>query len=276
MERYAQTNIQLFNQLRSEGYSKEERAFISNTYQFAMRIFTGLYLPSGKPFLDHLIGTASILAWLRAPVTVVAAGLIHAAYLHGDFGCRTGISDEKRKQVIDVVGSESENYITRYDRFLLTAEDVASLESTLHQLSKLDRYVVLMRLANELEHNLQFGELYFVQGEKQQGDHRRYLERHLSALLKLANALGYGSLAAEFENIQREITVLELPLEPIIVSGQKGAYLIAPRSYRVRFVIGVPKLMLQDLPQVSKLLSFKAYRVLGHLRARLSRPHSRV
>ena len=84
-----------------------------------MRIFTGLYLPSGKPFLDHLVGTASILAWLHAPIAVVAAGLVHATYLHGDFGCRTGISDEKRKQVIDVVGTESENYITRYDRVSL-------------------------------------------------------------------------------------------------------------------------------------------------------------
>lgn len=276
MERYAQTNVQLFNQLRSEGYSKEERAFISNTYQFGMRIFTGLYLPSGKPFLDHLVGTASILAWLRAPIAIVAAGLVHATYLHGDFGCRTGISDEKRKQVIDVVGTESENYISRYDRVLLTAEDVALLESTLQQLSKVDRYIVLMRLANELEHHLDFGGLYLVQGEKQQGAHRRYLEQRLPALLKLANALGYGSLAAEFEKVQREIAALKLPLEPVIVSRQKGAYLIAPRSYRVRFVIGVPKLMLQDLPQGSKLLSLKTYRVLGHLIAQLSRPRSRV
>jgi (p)ppGpp synthase/HD superfamily hydrolase len=276
MHPYAQTNVQLFNQLRSEGYSKEERAFISNTYQFGMRIFTGLYLPSGKPFLDHLVGTASILARLRAPIAVVAAGLVHATYLHGDFGCRTGISDEKRKRVIDVVGKESEDYITRYDRFLLTAEDVASLESTRQQLSKVDRYIVLMRLANELEHNLDFSGLYFVQGKEQQGSHRRYLERRLPALLKLANALGYGSLAAEFENIQREIAVLKLPLESVIVSREKVAYLIAPRSYRVRFVIGVPKLMLKDLPQRGKLLSLKAYRVLGHLIAQLSRPRSRV
>jgi (p)ppGpp synthase/HD superfamily hydrolase len=276
MQSYAQTNVQLLNQLRSEGYSKEERAFISNVYQFGMRIFTGLYLPSGKPFLDHLVGTASILAWLHAPIAVVAAGLVHATYLHGDFGCRTGISDEKRKQVIDIVGTESENYITRYDRVLLTAEDVALLASTLQQLSKVDRYIVLMRLANELEHHLDFGGLYLVQEQKQQGAHRRYLERRLPALLKLANALGYGSLAAEFEKIQREIAVLKLPLEPVIVSRQKVAYLIAPKSYRVWFIIGVPKLMLQDLPQGVKLLSLKTYRVLSHLIAQLWRPRSRV
>ena len=98
MERYAQTNVQLFNQLRSEGYSKEERAFISNTYQFGMRIFTGLYLPSGKPFLDHLVGTASILAWLRAPLAIVAGGVVHATYRHGDVGCRTGRSDAGRRR----------------------------------------------------------------------------------------------------------------------------------------------------------------------------------
>ena len=121
MHAYAQTNVQLFNQLRSEGYSKKDLSFISDTYEFGMRIFAGFYLPSGKPFLDHLVGTASILAWLRAPVEVVAAGLMHAAYLHGDFGsARRGVTEAKREQLRRVVGNEVEEYIARYDRLLLT------------------------------------------------------------------------------------------------------------------------------------------------------------
>ena len=89
MHAYAQTNVQLFNQLQSEGYSKKDRERVREAYEFAMRLFTSLFLPSGKTFIDHLVGTASILASLHMPVEIVAAGLIHAAYLHGDFGGAT-------------------------------------------------------------------------------------------------------------------------------------------------------------------------------------------
>ena len=64
-------------------------------------LFAGLFLPSGKTFIDHLVGAAGILLpYLHMPVELVAAGLIHAAYLHGDFGGATkGISEIKRKQL---------------------------------------------------------------------------------------------------------------------------------------------------------------------------------
>jgi hypothetical protein len=254
MNAYAQTNVQLYQQLRSAGYSDAEREYIRHVYTFGVHLFTGLYLPSGKPFIDHLVGTASILVWLQSPISVVAAGLIHAAYLHGDFGCRTGISDGKRKQIIKVVGPESEEYITRYDRFLLTAQDIAALEMTLQQLGAIDRYVVTARLANELEHHLDFGGLYFVEGEKRQAAHRRYLEGRFPALVKLANDLGYASLAAEFENVWRQIAALKLPLEPVIASRQKVAYLIAPKSHKVRMTVAVPRLVTQDVPDRAQLL----------------------
>ena len=96
MHPYAQTNVQLFNQLRSQGYSQNDRERVREAYEFAMRLFTGLFLPSGKTFIDHLVGTASILTSLRMPVEVVVAGLIHAAYLrrfwsqqNGDVGGET-------------------------------------------------------------------------------------------------------------------------------------------------------------------------------------------
>ena len=64
---------------------EEERELVRRTYEFAMLLFTGLFLPSGKGFIDHLVGTASNLASLHTRIEIVAAGLIHAAYLHGDF-----------------------------------------------------------------------------------------------------------------------------------------------------------------------------------------------
>ncbi len=57
---YAQTNIQLFNQLRLAQYSEADLNYLCNIYDFALQIFTGCLRGSGKPFLSHLVGTASI------------------------------------------------------------------------------------------------------------------------------------------------------------------------------------------------------------------------
>jgi (p)ppGpp synthase/HD superfamily hydrolase len=238
MHAWAQTNVQLFNQLRSEGYSEKERAFIRDAYEFAMRIFSGLYLPSGKPFIDHLVGTASVLVSVHAPVEVVAAGLIHAAHLHGDFGSvRQGISNKNRARLREVVGKEVDEYIARYDRLLLTPSDISLLQDTLDQLGSVDRRVALIRLANVLEHNLDFGGLYFAHTERKQRGHQRYLESRGPQLVELAERLGFPSLAAEMERTFRNVAAAELPMDPCIRCDNTIAYLIAPRSYRQCFSV---------------------------------------
>jgi hypothetical protein len=76
----------------------------------------------------------------------------------------------------------------------------------------------------------------------------------------LANALDHGSLAAEFEKVWRETGAVKLPLEPVIASRQKVAYLIAPRSYQLRITVAVPKVVTKDLPDGAKILYGRVYR----------------
>jgi (p)ppGpp synthase/HD superfamily hydrolase len=73
MHAYAQTNIQLLNQLRAGGYATAELARIRDVYEFAMLLFTGRYQPCGKPFIDHLVGTVSILASSAVAMKIEAA-----------------------------------------------------------------------------------------------------------------------------------------------------------------------------------------------------------
>ncbi len=61
MRSYDQTNIQLFNQLRHAGYSQMELKLVRDAYELAMDLFTGRFQPSGKSFMAHVVGTASIL-----------------------------------------------------------------------------------------------------------------------------------------------------------------------------------------------------------------------
>ena len=83
MERFAQTHLQLYRQLQDAAYKEEDLLLIDRSYRYAMRIFSGQFRPNNKPFLMHLVGVASILASIRQPSYVVAAGLLHSAYALG-------------------------------------------------------------------------------------------------------------------------------------------------------------------------------------------------
>ncbi len=45
---YAQTNLQLLNQLQHEGYTKAELGSIRAAYNLAAHLFTGYFLASGR------------------------------------------------------------------------------------------------------------------------------------------------------------------------------------------------------------------------------------
>ena len=238
MHSYAQTNVQLFNQLRSEGYSKKERQFVLAAYEFAMRLFVGLFLPSGKPFIDHLVGTASILTSLHVPVEIVTAGLIHAAYRHGIFSrIHLGISEAKRKQVKLVVGEVVEEYVTRYERFLWNRERILIVRDTIDRMPPIDRIVLLIRLANELEHDLDLGGLYYARSEKQQRWHHGDLESYGPIMMEMSKTLGFPSLAAEMERVFRIVTATQIPVRPTIVRKQQTVYFVSAQSYRERFFL---------------------------------------
>jgi UDP-N-acetylmuramyl pentapeptide synthase len=231
MHAYAQTNVQLFNQLRSEGYSKNDRERVREAYEFAIHLFTGLFLPSGKTFIDHLVGTASILVSLHVSTDLVIAGLIHAAYLHGNFGgIRKGISETTRKQVRDVVGAKVEKYVERYERIPWDPKTIPVLHKTVHELNPFDRDVLLMRLVNDFEHNLDLGSFY-----RENLAWPLYIKRHGPSMVAMAEKLGFPSLSKEMAMVFKDVNLADVALEPRIRTTQDAAYLIVPKSYVERF-----------------------------------------
>jgi len=272
VHRYAQTNVQLFVQLRSEGYSTEDRERIREGYEFAMRVFTGLFLPSGKTFIDHLVGTASILAALHVPAEVVTAGLIHAAYIHGDFGTvRKGLTEAKRKKVSDAVGEEVEEYVARYDRFVWRPERIPRTRDALGELSLIDRRVLLIRLANELEHELDFGGLYFARHLNNQKWHQEYLKVYGPIMAETADKLGFPLLSAEMAEVFESVVATELAVEPHIRGDQPVAFLIVPKSYSRQVGAAFYQKLLQARSQYCdhvnsvKRLCRKCFRLAGRL-----------
>ncbi|HEY5578104.1 MAG TPA: HD domain-containing protein, partial [Acidimicrobiia bacterium] len=194
MTRYAQTNLELIEQLRDLGYAPEHLRLIGAAYVLAARLTSGLFRPSGKTFLAHLVGTASVLAEHGASPEVTAAGLLHAAYRHGDFGrVRSGPTRHNRGVIQEAVGAAVERWVYSYERLPWDRTTIDRLHR--QELSTDEALVAFMRLANELEDHLDFGVLYTSTFEGRQ----RSATVRGPLLVDIAVKIGHPGLAAEFE-----------------------------------------------------------------------------
>ena len=227
MRRYAQTNLELYAQLRAEGYADSAQERVVRAYTLATQLFAGLHRASGKVFVAHLVGTASVLAEARARIPVVLAGLLHAAYTHAEFGDGwRGVTAAKRARLRTVVGEEAEGLVERYTRFRWPGEGLPRLRAALAGLDEADRDVVLMRLANELDDHLDLGILYHEDAER-----RRDLLEPLAICVDLARDLEQDRLAEALSVTFAECRSAEVP--PAMRSpGARGSFLLAPSSHR--------------------------------------------
>ena len=202
---FAQTNIQLINQLKYD-YTSSEIDEVLRGYELACDLFSGIFRGSGKPFLAHAIGTASIVAALSAPTHMVNAALLHAAYTHGRFGSRNrGTSPLNRQRVRDAVGKQSEELVLRYTNLGWRGTAVIPrIVQDFANFSQFDRDVLRMRLANELEEYLDLGILYCEDANKR----IQFSELYGRYMVDLAGKLGVeilgGWLSQAFEHAQRE------------------------------------------------------------------------
>jgi len=244
---YAQTIVQLLKQLYDQGYSKADLERVAIAYKFPAQLLAGLYRPSGKTFIAHVVGTASILCELHVRCELIAAGLLHAAYEHGDFGTYLkGISPAKRDVLRKNVGEEVENYVERYTAFRWTKETMPVIHGAFHAFNQIDRDVLLIRLANELDDLLDFGILYCFDA----ADKRRYYARARHMMVEMAEKLGFSSLAQEME----QVLGAAFSMEPFdgFRSRHLGVISIVPNSYCQRASIAFRQMARRKVARISR------------------------
>ncbi|HEX9420428.1 MAG TPA: HD domain-containing protein, partial [Methylomirabilota bacterium] len=209
MHRFAQTNLQLYAQLADLAYPERDLAMVARCYELSMTLFPGTYRASGKPFLAHLVGTAGIVAALRARAPVVAAGLLHATYTHGEFGNGwLGVSDAKRTRVRAAVGPEIEDLVARYTAFRWARATIPAIGAQLDAMTALERDVLLIRLANELEDHLDLGVLYCADA----GRRRDHVSTSLHHCVDMAKRLGFPELADSLSQAFQATLSADVPM----------------------------------------------------------------
>lgn len=199
----AQTNLQLYAQLPAD-----QLPVVVAAYALAAQLFSGQFRASGKPFLAHLVGTASILVNLGRPLEEITAGLLHAAYEAGDFGANSG---SKREEVRTVIGELAESYLHTYSSLPWDPDRYPASDSPL------ERVALVVRVANELE-DLLDGAMAWVGPQRA----AKMLDR-IEPTARLADRLQLAVLA----DALRQIPVSQ----PEAFPRPESSYTLAPRTY---------------------------------------------
>ena len=248
MPQYAQTNLQLYNQMRAAGYGEASQARVREAYDLATRLFTAKFRGSGKPLLSHLVGTSSVLCGLGATDTLLAAGVLHAAYVFGDFGDgRPGMTAARREIVRRAAGGEVEDLVARYHLLDWRRSSIERLAASGTALPAEERDVLLIRLANELEDHLDLGVLYCRNAVQR----REEIERSLHLCAALAARIGEPCLAAALTGAFEEARASVIP--EALRHSWDYTYLQMPASGMRRPVAWV-KALLDRHPHVARLL----------------------
>jgi (p)ppGpp synthase/HD superfamily hydrolase len=201
----AHTHIQLINQLSEAGYSTQDLHLIFTAYQYCIELCDG-FQPCGKPFITHLIRTASILVELKQGISIIAAGLLHSIYEFGDFGDGSrSLELWKRKKVRQRVGEEVENYIYQYDLLRWNENNITFIYNDFKNLEPVEKDVIIMRLSNELEQSLDLEPLYRSDRERK----IQQIQNRKAILIDMARRLGYPTLANQLDLTFTQIVSVE-------------------------------------------------------------------
>ena len=218
---YAQTNLQLYAQLRRLGCSESSLGEVNRAYELAMRLFSGRYRANGKPFIAHLVGTASILAKHGAPSGLVAAGMLHATYLQGQFGdSQIGVTAERTRLLKAYASDETADLVAEYSRLPWNRKTLDKLRTDPARLSSCNPEVIFMRLANDLEDRLDLGMLYSA--KKSVGITGTVPADF--APVHIANQLGHHALAAELVEVC--VADAENSVPDVLITARRNSFTI--------------------------------------------------
>jgi (p)ppGpp synthase/HD superfamily hydrolase len=237
----AQTNLQLYNQLREDGFPLPALVAVHRAYDALAELYAGFYQGDGKPFVAHGVGVASIVAAIGQPAEIVVVGLLHNVYGNADFGdgLDETVTPSRRRIIREAVGERVEELLGRFRHLRINRRTVADIRSALPRLDETDRRLLLVDIADHLEKYVDLGVLYY--GES---DWLHESTGHIAGdLVEIAREIGeprLGEMLAEALEDAAEAAA-GVPAELRASDGRRWLKLVVPRSCQLR-----PSLTLQD------------------------------
>jgi hypothetical protein len=232
--RIAQTNIQLYNQLRDARLPLDDLVLVHRAYEFLTTLYPGHYQADGKPFVAHGVGVASILAWLDQPAEILAVGLLHNVYGNADFGdgWSSGATPFRRRVVRETMGERIEDLLARFGEQRLERRPIEAARQAVHELDETERRLLLVDLVDHLEKYVDLGVLYFGENDWVMS----LTDRIGRDLIEIANELGGPRLGEMFSTALAEAAAnaAAVPAELRSSDSRRHIKLVVPRSYSRR------------------------------------------
>lgn len=223
---YAQTIVQLYRQLTDLGFDESDLLRVKKAHEFAARLHSARFRASGRGFMAHLIGTASLLSQFTRDLDIILTGLLHAVYDQGDFGDgRRTMTEPKRKIVRGLVGDGIESRIAIYSEMSWAPGMAQQLLDRFDALSEAERDSVLVRLINELDDFIEQDVLYSTD----YSNRIEQLVRDSAAMSELATLLGQPALAMTLRDVTIDLAQAQIPES--IRSSASFCFDIVPPSY---------------------------------------------
>ncbi|HEY6898916.1 MAG TPA: glycosyltransferase [Rhodocyclaceae bacterium] len=145
----AQNRSALLDLARARGYDDAQVELLSRSCRLATALVREGYRPCGRPFINHLIGTAAVLLRYDFRLDLVLAGLLHAAYSHGL--PPQGDGPQALAQIEELLGGRDSVVEQRVRAWSLRA---APGQAAPQQMSAMDGELAAMAGANEIDMRL--------------------------------------------------------------------------------------------------------------------------
>lgn len=239
---FAQTILQLLNQMSALGYPAWDLEMANQAYATAVGPSAGIVRESGKPLLAHLVGTASVLAGFGAPATVVVAGLLHTAYTYGRYPGHAELDLEaQRRWITSNVGWRAEALVYELSSMDYPEAQTNVMESECDRLRLNLAYSILIRIANSIDEHMDNGLLFNRNSEGSLSTNKAQNERWEPLYRKVAARLGCEPMVDLLLQMQEDLR--KAPAWSIPRFGLEGSYEIdvktgAPAALKPRQVTG--------------------------------------
>lgn len=214
----AQTRSDLLDLAERQGYSGGDLRSLSDACARAQLVMNAGYRPCGRPFLNHLIGTASVLARYGFRIDVVVAGLLHAAYTHCppvQSGAAAAVA-----QIEMLLGGRDSAVERLVHNYTLRESQLAAITvDRVGDLTTHDAELLMLVAANELDMHLS-GEIRYTGRTDAIG------ASGLEVIDAVADRIGARGLAASLRRCIAEAA----PVAPALLTGAAASYRIGGRT----------------------------------------------
>lgn len=217
---WSQTIDGIYAEARQSGWS-EELTDLMQAYTLIEPMFTGWCRASGRPFLCHLIGTASLMLQHGGTRDEVLAALTHAVIESGAYGrWGTRPRGDVHALAAGALPPGSLHYVEAYSLFDWRAFVSTAMQDLHGALEAVDPTVLKLRIVNEIDDSLDWP--FLTESRREDG------LRECDLCIAAAQACDWPSLADHFVEVRDLMSAV-----PIAKGISREDYFVVPAGYEL-------------------------------------------